>query len=484
MGKTNFGGKVLVLGCGAVSQCTLPLLFKLIDIAPDRVSLLDFVDNRERISDEIKAGVHYILERITPENYASVLAAQLAAGDLLIDLSWNIDSLVMLEWCRDHGVHYLNTSLEVWDPFSETKRVDPRRYTLYSRQMRLLEMIHRWGENNGSSAVIDHGANPGLVSHFTKKALIDIASHSCRSEAGTPTGRLLERALADRDFSRMAQHSGVKVIHISERDTQVCDAPKMPDEFVNTWSVAGLYEEAVAPAELGWGTHEETLPVDAWCYEQGPNNQVCLSSMGMNTWARSWVPHSEIIGMIIRHGEAFGISDRLTVWEGARAVYRPTVHYVYCPSDSALASLHELRMRRYNLQPQVRILNEEIKAGEDRLGVLLMGHALKSWWAGSLLEIGESRKLIPGQNATTLQVAVAVLAGACWMIKHPRAGVRLPDDLDHEEILETAAPYLGTVISEAVDWSPSLTDNWSVDIPGAPRQKPSDCWQFSAFRAY
>ena len=46
--------------------------------------------------------------------------------------------------------------------------------------------------------------------------------------------------------------------------------------------------------------------------------------------------------MIVRHGEAFTMSDKLTVWKGGRAVYRPTVHYAYCPCDAAIASLHEV----------------------------------------------------------------------------------------------------------------------------------------------
>ena len=45
--------------------------------------------------------------------------------------------------------------------------------------------------------------------------------------------------------------------------------------------------------------------------------------MGINTWVRSWVPDYRIQGMVVRHGEAFTISDKLTVWEGKQAVYRP-----------------------------------------------------------------------------------------------------------------------------------------------------------------
>src|SRR4029453_18367102 len=135
---------------------------------------------------------------------------------------------------------------------------------------------------------------------------------------------------------------------------------------------------------------------------------ICLAQMGVKTWVRSWVPSGEITGMVVRHGEAFTISDHLTVWDGRRPAYRPTVHYAYCPTDAAVSSLHELEMRWWDLQPEQRILSNEILHGRDELGVLLMGHDFNSWWTGSLLDIHEARRLVPGQKATTLQVAAAL----------------------------------------------------------------------------
>ena len=56
--------------------------------------------------------------------------------------------------------------------------------------------------------------------------------------------------------------------------------------------------------------------------------------MGINTFVASWVPPDHhIVGMIVRHGEAFTITEKLTVWEDGKAIYRPTVHYAYCPCD-------------------------------------------------------------------------------------------------------------------------------------------------------
>ena len=181
------------------------------------------------------------------------------------------------------------------------------------------------------------------------------------------------------------------------------------------------------------------------------------------------------------HGEAFTISDHLTVWKDGKPIYRPTVHYAYMPCDSAIASLTELQTRSYELQPKLRIMGNDIIAGGDELGCLLMGHDYNSWWIGSLLSIEEARKLVPGQNATTLQVAASVMAATLWMIDHPNEGVLLPDQLPHEEILKHANAYLGPMLNEAVDWDP--LKNWSHLYAKWGVRKPpvEDKWQFTTF---
>jgi homospermidine synthase len=250
---------------------------------------------------------------------------------------------------------------------------------------------------------------------------------------------------------------------------------------VNTWSIEGFFEEGVAPAELGWGTHEVLIPKNAFFHKVGPQNQICLRSVGMKTWVRSWVPCGEITGMVIRHGEAFSISDRLTVWDNGKAVYRPTVHYAYCPSDVAINSLHELEMRQFKLQERQRIMSDEITSGADELGVLLMGHDFKSWWCGSLLDIDETRRLVPGQNATTLQVAVSVVAAAKWMIQNPDRGFNMPDDIDHEAILDVSIPFIKPFVSRAVDWTPLMNLNNKFTKFDLPRPGEKDVWQFATF---
>ena len=479
----KFNGKLLIIGCGSVSQCAVPLVLELIELPPQNITIMDFLDNRARVKNSLAKGVRYVIDRVTRENYTQLLAKYAGPGDMIMDLAWNIECRAILQWCRDNRVLYVNTSVEEWDPYKDSQRNDPTQYTLYARHMELRKMIERWGVNNGPTAIVDHGANPGLVSHFTKHALVDIAKKILKERPNDGRRDKLEKALCDGDFARLAQVAGVKTIHISERDTQITNRPKEVNEFVNTWSIEGFFEEGVAPAELGWGTHERYVPRNAYFHKVGPKNQICLSSVGMKTWVRSWVPGGEITGMVIRHGEAFSISDRLTVWENGDAVYRPTVHYAYCPSDSAINSLHELEMRQFKLQEKQRILNDEITSGRDELGVLLMGHDFKSWWTGSLLDIEETRRLAPGQNATTLQVAVSVVAAACWMIGHPKSGLRLPADIDYKEILDISVPYIKPFISEPVDWTPLKNLNTKYTKYDIPKIREEDVWQFTTFLA-
>ncbi len=477
----KFDGKILVIGLGAVSRCALPLIFKHIQMDPKRITVMDFGDVDDAARDVKARGANFVKEKIERETMGRQFAKYVGSGDIIIDLAWNIGCNDILQWCHDHNVRYINTSVELWDPYEGAADKTPQQRTLYVRHMAMRKMMAAW-TTKGPTAVLDHGANPGLVQHFTKEALIDIAS-KWLEDFKTPSPRRdhISDALKSRAFNRLAMHLGVKTIHISERDTQITNQPKQTNEFVNTWSIEGFREEGVAPAEMGWGTHERTLPPRACFHESGPMNQICLAQMGCRTLVRSWVPCGEIIGMVVRHGEAFSISEYLTVLDGNHPIYRPTVHYAYHPCDNAIVSMHELQMRNYDLQPRLRIMGDDIVSGRDELGCLLMGHDYKSWWIGSLLDIEETRRLVPHQNATTLQVAASILAATLWMIENPSEGVNLPDQLPHDFILKHAKPYLGPFISQPVDWTP--LKNWShlYEKFGAPRPKDEDVWQFNTF---
>ena len=475
----DFKNKVLIIGYGAVSKCTLPILLRHVNIPLENITIIDFKEKAQDLKAYTSRGLRFFKRKVTRENLDQILLDYLTDGGLLIDLAWNIDCSEMVQWCHDHNVLYVNTSVEAWDPDSEKFTASPYEKTLYYRQMKLHDLTKTW--DDGPTCVVDHGANPGLISHFARQGLFDIANRMIE-DGIAPDPDLMKNQIRDQKFAELAMETGIKVIHCSERDTQISRSPKTVDEFVGTWCIEGLREEGTAPAEIGWGTHEKELPDNASIPPVGPKNEIILSRMGINTWVRSWLPNHEIVGMVIRHGEAFGISDRWTIWKDGKPIYRPTVHYAYLPCDATVASLHELRGRNYELQPKLRILNDrEIISGADILGALLMGHPYKSWWTGSILSIEEAKTLAPGQNATTVQVALGVVTAVMWMIENPRKGFCLPDDLPHEFVLDIAKPYLGSFWSDPSDWTP--LKNRAVYFKENPSNTVDrdDIWQFKNF---
>jgi len=479
--KKKFNHKILIIGYGSVSQCTLPILLDKIDVPLKNITIIDFEDKTKALKKYTSKGIKFVRTKITQGNINKVLAENVDDGGLIIDLAWNIGCDTILKWCHNHHVLYVNTSVEQWDPMKGIDKKSPFEKSLYFRQMQMREMSKAWPKDS-TSAVVDHGANPGLISHFVKQGLVDIATKLIKDKkVKGKKAEELKNYIKNREFNKLAKGLEVKVIHCSERDTQITNRPKEVNEFVGTWSIEGLREEGTAPAEMGWGTHEKKLPALAHIPKVGPKNQIFLAQMGINTWVRSWIPDQEIVGMVIRHGEAFGLSDRLTVWQGKKAVYRPTVHYAYMPCHETLSSLCELRGLNYNLPSKLRIMGNEITSGADILGALLMGHPYKSWWTGSDLSIKEARRLAPGQNATTLQVAAGLMGAVLWMMENPKKGINLPDDLPHDFVLKVAKPYLGKFISTPSDWTP--LKNKTVYFKENPDSKPhKDHWQFENFK--
>jgi len=474
-----FTNKVLIIGYGAVAKSTLPILLRHIKIPYRNVTIIDFLDKKAELKSWMQKGAHFYQEKITPQNITKILSKYVDAGSLIIDLAWNIDCIDILQWAHNNKVLYVNASIEEWDPYSDIHTKTSLEKSLYHRYVMLSEISKEW---NSTTAVVDHGANPGLISHFVKQGIVDIADSIIRQKkVSKGKAKILERLIKNEKFAHLAMAIGIKVIHSSERDTQLSNRTKDFDEFVNVWSIEGIVEESIAPVEIGWGVHEKELPKFTIKPDSGPKNQIIIPQMGINTLVRSWVPNQEFVGMIITHGEAYGISKMLTLRRRNKVIYRPTVHYAYLPANETMSSLHDLRCRGYELPMKKRIMNDEITVGADTLGALIMGHVYNSWWTGSILSIEEARKLVSHQNATTIQVAIGVVSAIKWMINNPNKGLCFPEDLPYRDILSMAKPYLGKFVSQPISWTPLA--NYQVFFKDNPeaRLNEKDMWQFKNF---
>lgn len=466
--EAGFRGRIVMIGFGSIGQGALPLLLRHLEIQPGQISIVTGDEGGRQVAAEY--GVEFNALPLTPRNYRQTLEPRLGRGDFCVNLSNDVSSVALVEFCQSRGALYIDTCIEPWAGGYTDASVAPEQRSNYALREAALALRRNVGGDRGPTAILTHGANPGLASHWVKQGLINIAQDLGRSVSAPRT----------RDgWAELARDLGLKVVHIAERDTQVAQPRKAPGEFLNTWSVDGFVGEGCQPSELGWGSHERHFPADGKRHETGCKAAIYLNRHGAGTTVRTWTPLAgSIHGFLITHGESISIADYLTIGGDGNPEYRPTVHYAYHPCDDTMLSVHELAGRNWRMQAKKRVVKNEIVSGMDELGVLLMGHAKGAYWYGSRLSIEQARRLAPHNSATSLQVTIAVVAGMIWAIRHPSEGVVDPEELPFDDILAFCNPYLGEVLGVYSDWTPLQERGrlFPEDLD------PDDPWQFKNFR--
>ena len=369
--QVHFKGRLVLIGFGVVGQAVAPFLLRHLGLKPDRFKVVNPSGDKTGIAAEL--GIEVIATALDEGNHIAVLEPLLGKGDFLLNLSVDVSSLALIKLCRRLGAFYLDTCNEPWGGRYDDPSLPLSRRSNYGLREEMLAF--RLDKRTGPTAVVTQGANPGLVSALVKQALLNIAA-DLHVQVEPPESY--------EDWAALARKLEIKVIHIAERDTQNSRQRKARDEFVNTWSVDGLVNEGLQPAELGWGVHERHWPADASRHGFGCDAAIYLRQPGIGTRVRSWTPlEGPYHGFLITHAESISIADHLTLRKDGEVVYRPTVHYAYHPCDDAVLSLHEMAGKNLQLQHSKRIMREEISEGMDELGVLLMGNPKGVYWFGS-----------------------------------------------------------------------------------------------------
>ncbi|MDE2018166.1 MAG: homospermidine synthase, partial [Hyphomicrobiales bacterium] len=417
-------GAIVMIGFGSIGRGTLPLIERHFKFDRSRFVVVGPDDSDRALLDS--RGLAFEKVAITRDNYRDVLAPLLSGPgrSFCVNLSVDTSSLDILRFCREIGALYVDTVVEPWPGFYFDRSLGPEARTNYALRETVLEERRR--NPGGTTAVSCCGANPGMVSWFVKRAMLNLAADMGTGHAEPTTKE---------GWAKLGADLGVKGVHVAERDTQRAKRPKPRDTFVNTWSVEGFLSEGMQPAELGWGTHEKWMPENAGTHATGCGAAIFLRQPGANTRVRSWTPTARAqFGFLVTHNESISIADYFTLRENGKVVYRPTCHYAYHPCDDAVLSLQEFAGNGWRFPPRQRLLRDEIDSGFDELGVLLMGHKKGAYWYGSQLGIEETRRLCPHNNATSLQVNAPYVAAIVWARQHPTAGIVEPDELDYQAL--------------------------------------------------
>src|ERR1700694_939492 len=180
----EFPGRILLVGFGSIGQAVLPLILRHIGIAPERLTIVTAEDKGNE--EAAKYGIKFVKERLTRENYRRVLNPLLGRGDFLVNVSVEVSSIALVKLCWEKGAMYLDTCIEPWPGGYTDPTVPAARRTNYALREEALAL--RPGHARSPPAVLPHAANPGLVSHLVKQALLNIAA-DIGAEAGSPKSR-------------------------------------------------------------------------------------------------------------------------------------------------------------------------------------------------------------------------------------------------------------------------------------------------------
>ncbi|MBB2920482.1 saccharopine dehydrogenase NADP-binding domain-containing protein [Cupriavidus alkaliphilus] len=430
---------IVIVGFGCIGQAVLPLLERAWPAAA--ITVVDRALDHARQALVARHGLHAIHAAITAANFETTLGPLLRPGAFLLNLAPSVCSRDLIALAQAHGAFYVDAGIEPWDYEADAQASHLSNYALRHEMLAFAR-----GREALPTALVAHGANPGLVSVLVKAALMALAG---KAEIHQPEPR--DRA----GWAALARALDVRVVQVAEYDSQQAPGYPRDGEFANTWSAEGFITECLQDAELGWGSHEPALPPDGYRHGYGSGAAIALDRPGHRTRVRSWSPvHGPFDAYLITHNESISIAEYLTNTRAGQPLYRPTVYYAYRPTAATQASMQWLDDRAAPRVRAERILRDEIQCGEDELGVLLMSGRHGAVWHGSRLSVQRARALAPYNTATSLQVASSLVAGMQWMLANPSRGVVESDALDFGPVLAGAAHWWAPLFTQFTSWLP------------------------------
>lgn len=459
----KFDGRILQFGFGAVGKSFYEKISK--EIRFDENKYYVITADRDEFHAYINLGgiaANFAVKEITRENFAEIFGAHLHEGDLLIDFADTVGTRDICEWCASRNIMYINTGEADW----------PDHWYSIFEENELKHAIKKRHANNPETnrhpIVLQHGNNPGLVSHFVRAALEYVIKKQF------PKDKNLKQLLKEGNFPELARSLGVRMVHVNDIDLQEVKEAYNDKVLFSTWCTDSFWFEMLSEATLNLGTHENA-DFEADCNlldrEKG---FVEYKKLAADKRCRTIYPGGSFEGFLVPHEETITIAQSLEIKEGDKVVYRPTVMFLYKPCSHASRYFASAKVNDYPNpdpgKPQdcenpkgqsiIRgyvypdnaeiVYQEKIAAGTEYVGILLLGEHFKPVWVGNRIEPDflYKKKKSFWQTPTITPVAMSALSAVCWMLKNKdKGGIYFPEDIpDYKDIIKTAEKYISKTI--------------------------------------
>jgi homospermidine synthase len=445
--------EIVFIGFGAVAKTLMTLVYKIepllitekvLIIEPQDITgltiiqkLFNFTETSKNVYTDTSTAM-WLKEKLTKENYSVIFEKYIKDNSIIIDLSYRVDTSCILSECNKKKCLYINTAIDV---FERNPRLGDESLIEIKNKILETQSSHR------PTAILNHGMNPGLVSHFVKYFLKKISKSWEDTEA--------HNYCITNKYNLCAEKLGLSLIQVSERDTQYSNSIRTTEKkYVNTWSIIGLIDEAFDMTQMSWGTHEEILPIGSNISLLESYGQISVPIWGSQVKTMSYEPKGgKFTGYNIPHAESYSLVEFLKT-----PTYRPSVYYSYLIPDDAkiMMAYAEYSMNKEDLPIDgYHVLrSDEITGGKnayDSVGCLMYfrrPEGLKTYWVGSIVNNDFASELSPEINSTCIQVAISILSAIKWMLKpeNKNKGIIEPEQIDSDFVVEYCKPFLGDFV--------------------------------------
>lgn len=444
----TFKGNIVQFGFGAVGKSFFEKISK--EIKFDEYKYYVITRDKGEFEAYINLGgvsSNFIVASIDRENWKDIFSKYLKEGDLLIDFADSVGTRDFVEWCAEENIMYLNTGETDWGDHW---------YSIFEeneKKVLLKETYKNKKDKNKYPIVLQHGNNPGLVSHFVKAGIDYILNTQFKKDKN------LKKLAKENKYNEIAKILGIKMIHVNDIDLQ-----EVKDEFkdnllISPWCVDSFWFEMLSEATFNVGTHEQIDYKEESNLYNIDKGYFEFKQLAIDTKCCTYYPDGKFEGYMVPHEETITIAKSLEVKEDEKVVYRPSVMFLYSPCKYAREFLEKSKgkegkevIRGYAYPDDWEILYlEKISSGTEYVGVLILGDGFNPVWVGNRIErsfLTKDKKSSFWQTPTITPVAMSALSGICWMLKNKeKGGIYFPDDImDYSHILKIAEKYISKTI--------------------------------------
>lgn len=477
----KFDGRIVQFGFGAVGKSFYEKVSKEIKFNENNYYVISM--NKHEFEAYINLGgitTNFLTHEVTRDNFSSVFEKYLNPGDILIDFADTVGTKDICRWCCENNIMYINTGEADWPD---------NWYSILNENILKNEMKEEYKNKTGFNKhpiVLQHGNNPGLVSHFVKAGIEYIINTQYKKN------KQLKELLKNNKYNEIAKELGIKMIHVNDIDLQEVNDNYNNETLFNTWCIDSFFFEMLSEATQNIGTHENIDFKDECKLLDYNNGFIELKQLAAEKKCRTYYPNGYFEGYLVPHEETITIAKSLEVIEDGKVIYRPSVMFLYSPCDFAKKYFMDAKVNEYlNPDPTkpmdcedkdgetiVRgykypkkaeiIYKEKIASGTEYVGILIIGDNFDPVWVGNRIEMPylyKSKKDSYWQTPTITPVAMSALAAVCWMIKNKdKGGIYFPDDIDdYKYILKIAEKYISKTIYKTFS-KDTIKDNLKIDF--------------------